>query len=129
MFSEPLVSFKHCKNLRDILVRAKLHSGGEGNCNKGDVLRVVSLDVRFVPLCVIVRLLEPTALIRTTVLIRATEPIRTLLLRRLRNRMFSLVFLCEYSFLVPLPYTLLYSQLFWLSWFMLILSLRHCASV
>ena len=29
----PLVSFKRCKNLRDILVRAKLHSGGEGSCN------------------------------------------------------------------------------------------------
>ena len=29
----PLVSFKRCKNLRDILVRAKLHSGGGGNCN------------------------------------------------------------------------------------------------
>ena len=26
----PLVSFKRCKNLRDILVRAKLHSGGGG---------------------------------------------------------------------------------------------------
>ena len=30
--------------------------------------------------------------------------------------MFSLVFLCAYSFIVPLPYTLLYSHLFWLSW-------------
>ena len=34
MFPGPLVSFKHYKSLRYILVRAKLHSGGEGNCNK-----------------------------------------------------------------------------------------------
>ena len=66
VFPEPsLVSFKRCKNLRDILVRAKLHSGGgRAVVIQGDVLRVVSLDVRFVLLCVIVRLLDPIAPIR-----------------------------------------------------------------
>ena len=46
----PLVSFKRCKNLRDILVRAKLHSGGGGRAIviQWDVLRVISLDIRFV---------------------------------------------------------------------------------
>ena len=29
-----LIPFKHCKNLRDILIRAMLYSGGENNCNK-----------------------------------------------------------------------------------------------
>ena len=49
---------------RDILVRAKLHSGGGAVVIQGDVLRVVSLDVRFVLLCVIVRRLDPIAPIR-----------------------------------------------------------------
>ena len=50
----------------NILVRAKLHSGGGGGAVviQGNVLRVVSLDVRFILLCMIVKLLDPIAPLR-----------------------------------------------------------------
>ena len=47
-----------------MLVRAKLHSGRRAIVIKGDVLCMVSLDVRLVLLCVTVRLSDPIALIR-----------------------------------------------------------------
>ena len=45
MFPEPpLIAFRRCKNLKDILVRASLNN--EGNGGRRDVLVVVNLVVK-----------------------------------------------------------------------------------
>ena len=44
----PLIAFRRCKNLKDILVRARLNSEGNGGTDKRGVLVVVNLVVKCV---------------------------------------------------------------------------------
>ena len=46
----PLIAFRRCKNLKDILVRARLNSEGNGGLIRRDVLIVVNLVVKSVTL-------------------------------------------------------------------------------
>ena len=49
MFPEPsLLAFRRCKNLKDILVRARLSNEGNGGLIRRDVLVVVNLVVKCV---------------------------------------------------------------------------------
>ena len=44
----PLIAFRRCKNLKDILVRARLNNEGNGGLIRRDVLVVVNLVVKCV---------------------------------------------------------------------------------
>ena len=46
----PLIAFRRCKNLKDILVRARLSNEGHGGQIRRGVLVVVNLVVKFVML-------------------------------------------------------------------------------
>ena len=46
----PVIAFRRCKNLKDILVRARLYSEGNGGLIRRDVFVVVSPDVKCVML-------------------------------------------------------------------------------
>ena len=46
----PLIAFRRCKNLKDILVRARLSNEGNGGMIRTDVLVVVNLVVKCITL-------------------------------------------------------------------------------